>query len=89
MADHRVTQDVHLGAYFSATDPALDADNVVLAGKMWIDIALGEDNAVLKFRNLANTAWITLSLGGGGSEFAVTMGGEPITMGGEEVTMGA
>jgi hypothetical protein len=89
VARHAEDPGVHLGAYVSATDPSLDADNLVTAGKMWIDITEGEDAAVLRFRNGANTAWISLAAGGGGSANAVTLGGEPITMGGEEVTMGA
>lgn len=87
MAKHPHILEVHRAAYVSATDPALDPDNGVVAGEMWIDTSTGESSAVLKYRNAANTTWH--ALGGGTPANAVTMGGEAVTMGGETVTMGA
>lgn len=56
---------IHPFAFVQSTDPALDADNHVAAGKAWIDT--GSANT-LKIRNEANSAWIIVV---GGSSDAV------------------
>lgn len=86
MAKHVDATSVHLAAHISATDPSLDPDLGVRPGIFWLDISTGEDNAVLKFRNAADTGWKAIS--GGGSANTVTMDGSPITMDGNTVTMG-
>lgn len=88
MASHVETDDVHLGGHFSTTDPALDADFHVRPGMLWLDISAGEGSAVLRFRNLANNAWIALNTGGGTPANAVLVNGEALTAGGEIVTAG-
>jgi hypothetical protein len=87
MAKHPHIREVHLPGYVSATDPALDPDNGVMAGEFWIDQTDGETSAVLRYRNNANDAWIALA--GGIPAGAILMDGSPVTMGGETVTMGA
>lgn len=59
---HQVTGPfaVHRFAFVQATDPALDPDNHVAAGKPWIDTASGN---ALKIRNDGNSAWITVLTG--------------------------
>lgn len=51
---------IHPFAFVSATDPSLDPDNEVTAGKAWIDTSGGPGSWALKVRNLANDGWETL-----------------------------
>lgn len=51
---------VHVFAFVSATDPALNPANQVAPGKGWWDTA--EER--LKFRNEANTAWLYVGVAG-------------------------
>lgn len=50
----------HVPAFHSATDPALDANNRVTAGKQWVDITV-PSAPVLYIRNEANSAWVAIS----------------------------
>lgn len=50
----------HEPAFHSATDPSLDADNRVTAGKFWVDITT-PSAPVLYVRNEANSAWVAVS----------------------------
>lgn len=50
----------HEPAFHSATDPALDANNRVTAGKQWVDITV-PTAPILYIRNEANSAWVLMS----------------------------
>jgi len=56
---------IHQAAFIQATDPALDANNKVLAYKLWLDTSVSPN--VLKYRNAGNTAWTSVSFSSGGA----------------------
>lgn len=53
--DHADAVGIHRAAFVGATDPALDMNNKVTAGKLWIDTS--DFTIALKMRNAANTGW--------------------------------
>lgn len=59
---------IHPFAFVGATDPALDADNAVGPYKGWLDTT-NPSVPVLRVRNAANDAWLTVTGGGGGGGF--------------------
>jgi hypothetical protein len=68
--EHGLSTDVHRGAYISTTDPALDSDNLVAAGKLWVDTHVGPPYT-LRVRNTDNTLWYSVGTSGAGDDIIV------------------
>lgn len=86
---HYELTSIHQAAYVTDTDPSIDPDNHVTAGKFWVDTTSGESTAVLKYRNAANSAWIDLLGGTSTPTGAILAGADTIDVGGDTLVTGA
>jgi hypothetical protein len=81
---HHELNSIHFGAFVQDADPVTTDPDVVRAKILWIDTT----GPTLKYRNLANTGWVTVS-GGGDPDGTILVGGDSIDVGGDTLVTGA